>query len=59
VSVPASEATRLAELDERIARDCERSGVPFHVEADHLVDRVAGWVEQATDAHDHEAKEAS
>jgi hypothetical protein len=29
-------------LDERIARDCERSGVPFFVEDDALLDRVAG-----------------
>jgi hypothetical protein len=61
VSTPPSEATRppASTLDERIARDCQRSGVPFHVAADHLLDRVAGWVEQATEAHDHGAKEAS
>jgi hypothetical protein len=42
VSAQPSEATRLAELDARIARDCERSGVPFFVEDDGLLDRVAG-----------------
>jgi hypothetical protein len=31
-------------LDERIARDTERSGVPFHVEDDGLLDRVADWL---------------
>jgi hypothetical protein len=31
-------------LDERIAADCERSGVPFHVEDDALLDRVAAWL---------------
>jgi hypothetical protein len=31
-------------LDERIARDCERSGVPFHVEDDALLDKVADWL---------------
>jgi hypothetical protein len=48
-----SEATRPSTLDERIARDCARSGVPFHVDDDHLVDRVAAWVELAQDGHDH------
>lgn len=33
-----------AELDDRIRRDCERSGVPFFVEDDQLLDRVAGWL---------------
>jgi hypothetical protein len=42
VSAPPSEATRLAELDARIRRDCQRSGVPFHVEDDALLDRIAG-----------------
>jgi hypothetical protein len=28
-------------LDERLARDCERSGVPFFVEDEALLDRVA------------------
>jgi molybdopterin-guanine dinucleotide biosynthesis protein len=52
---PPSEAARPASttLDERIARDCQRSGVPFHVADDHLLDRVATWVELATEAHDH------
>jgi hypothetical protein len=31
-------------LDERIARDCARSGVPFHVEDEALLDRVAAWL---------------
>jgi hypothetical protein len=31
-------------LDERVARDCQRSGVPFHVEDDQLLDRVAAWL---------------
>jgi hypothetical protein len=37
-------------LDERVARDCQRSGVPFHVEDDALLDWVAdlliGWNEE-------------
>jgi hypothetical protein len=28
-------------LDDRIWRDCARSGVPFHVEDEALLDRVA------------------
>jgi hypothetical protein len=44
VRPPPSEASS---LDERIAADCARSGVPFHVTADHLVDRVADWLELA------------
>jgi hypothetical protein len=31
----------MSTLDERLARDCERSGVPFFVEDDALLDRVA------------------
>jgi hypothetical protein len=50
---PPSEDRHQAELDERIARDCQRSGVPFHVADDHLLDRVAGWVELSLDGHDH------
>jgi hypothetical protein len=34
----------MSTLDERIARDCQRSGVPFHVEDDQLLDRIAGWL---------------
>lgn len=37
-------------LDERIRRDCERSGVPFFVEDEALLDRVAdllaAWAEE-------------
>jgi len=37
-------------LDERIRRDCERTGLPFHVEDDALLDRVAdllvAWAEE-------------
>ena len=51
---PPSEATT---LDERIARDCARSGVPFHVAADHLVDRVAAWVELALEVLDNEERD--
>jgi hypothetical protein len=45
-------ADELAELDARIARDCQQSGVPFHVEDDALLDRVAGWLAEGaqTDA---------
>jgi hypothetical protein len=31
----------MSTLDERLARDCERSGVPFFVEDEALLDRVA------------------
>jgi hypothetical protein len=31
----------MSALDERLARDCERSGVPFFVEDEALLDRVA------------------
>jgi hypothetical protein len=48
VSAQPSEATRLAELDARIARDCERSGVPFFVEDEALLDRVAGLLTDDT-----------
>jgi hypothetical protein len=42
VSAQPSEDRRLAStLDERIARDCERSGVSFHVDDDGLLDRLA------------------
>lgn len=34
-------------LDERVARDCARSGVPFHIEDDALLERVAAWVVSA------------
>jgi hypothetical protein len=34
-------------LDERIARDCARSGVPFFVADDALLERVAEWAELA------------
>jgi hypothetical protein len=34
----------MSTLDERIARDCERSGVPFYVEDEALLDKVAGWL---------------
>jgi hypothetical protein len=34
-------------LDERIARDCERSGVPFHVEDAALLEKVAGWLAES------------
>lgn len=48
-----SEATRSSStLDERIARDCERSGVPFHVEDDALLDRVAELTELAWAGND-------
>ena len=33
-----------SELDDRIRRDCARSGVGFHVEDDQLLDRLAAWV---------------
>jgi hypothetical protein len=29
-------------LDERVARDCARSGVPFFVEDERVLDMVAG-----------------
>jgi len=35
-------------LNERIARDCERSGVPFHVEDEALLDRVAALLDDST-----------
>jgi hypothetical protein len=38
----------MSTLDERIARDCERSGVPFFVEDDALLDRVAGLLADDT-----------
>jgi hypothetical protein len=34
----------MSTLHERIARDCERSGVPFYVEDEALLDKVAGWL---------------
>jgi hypothetical protein len=47
----------MSTLDERLARDCERSGVPFFVEDEALLDKVAGWlfdtwIELATDGTD-------
>jgi hypothetical protein len=44
----------MSTLDDRITRDCERSGVPFYVEDEALLDKVAGWlfdtwIELATD----------
>ena len=50
MSASASEAIRPAtsSLDERIARDCERSGVPFFVEDEALLDRVAGLLTDDT-----------
>jgi hypothetical protein len=34
----------MSTLDERVARDCERSGVPFFVEDEALLERVAGFL---------------
>jgi hypothetical protein len=34
-------------LDERITRDCNRSGVPFFVEDESLLDRVAAMLVDA------------
>jgi hypothetical protein len=34
----------MSALHERIARDCERSCVPFYVEDEALLDKVAGWL---------------
>jgi hypothetical protein len=34
----------MSTLDQRIAADCQRSGVPFFVENDEFLDRVAAWV---------------
>jgi hypothetical protein len=55
VSALASEATRPSTLDERIARDCERSGVPFFVADDALLERVAEWTELAMVGNDQTA----
>lgn len=40
----ASRGSQGSTLDERIARDCERSGVPFFVEDDALLEKVADWL---------------
>jgi hypothetical protein len=37
-------------LDERVKRDCERSGVPFHVEDEHLLDLVADLLDSEGEA---------
>jgi hypothetical protein len=65
VTTSASEDRRPAStLDERIARDCERSGVPFHVEDDALLERVAELTELAWAGDDdaatrwHQGREA-
>ena len=47
----------MSTLDERLARDRERSGLPFYVEDEALLDKVAGWlfdtwIELATDGTD-------
>jgi hypothetical protein len=34
----------MSTLDERVAADCERSGVPLQVEDEALLDRVAAMV---------------
>ena len=34
----------MSTLHERIVRDCERSGVPFYVEDEALLDKLAGWL---------------
>jgi hypothetical protein len=34
----------MSTLDQRLARDRERSGLPFYVEDEALLDKVAGWV---------------
>jgi hypothetical protein len=34
----------MSTLHERVARDCERSGVPYHVEDEALLDKVADWL---------------
>jgi hypothetical protein len=43
---------QVAALDQRIARDCERSGVPFHVEDEALLDRVATLLVEGEDEAD-------
>jgi hypothetical protein len=34
----------MSTLDERLARDRERSGLPFFVEDEALLDKVVGWL---------------
>jgi hypothetical protein len=34
----------MSTLDERLARDRQRSGLPFFVEDDALLDKVADWL---------------
>jgi hypothetical protein len=34
----------MSTLDQRLARDRERSGLPFYVEDEALLDKVAGWL---------------
>jgi hypothetical protein len=34
----------MSTLEERIARNCERSGVPFYIEDEVLLDKVADWL---------------
>jgi hypothetical protein len=34
----------MSTLDERLARDRERSGLPFFVEDETLLDKVADWL---------------
>jgi hypothetical protein len=36
-------------LDERIARDCERSGVPFFVEDEAVLERIAALLDGMED----------
>jgi hypothetical protein len=34
----------MSTLEERIARNCQRSGVPFYIEDEALLDKVADWL---------------
>jgi hypothetical protein len=34
----------MSTLHERVARDCERSGVPYYVEDEALLDKLADWL---------------
>jgi hypothetical protein len=52
----------MSTVEERVARDRERSGLPFFVEDDALLDKVADWlfptwIEMATDGRADGARE--
>jgi hypothetical protein len=54
----------MSTLDERLARDRERSGLPFFVEDEALLDKVADWlfdtwIEMAADGQADRTREGA